>query len=838
MSIDRLLDRWRSDSEVYPNIVAWNTIPPRTASLADFPSSLNPALADALRRKRILSLYSHQAEAFAALENRQNVVIVTGTASGKTLCYNLPVLNAILGDVQTRALYLFPTKALAHDQRDNVGEMINDLAFPGSLENPIAAAYDGDTPSDQRKLIRSQARIAISNPDMLHTGILPHHTLWADYFKRLRYIVLDEMHHYRGVFGSHVANVIRRLKRVCRFYGAKPQFILTSATIANPAQLAEGLIEEKIYLIENDGSARGEKHFLIYNPPVINQEIGFRRSALAESISLARQLYERNIQGILFGRTRRTVELLVKYLRENIAADENAIRGYRSGYLPRQRRQIEQGLRDGSVRLAAATNALELGIDIGGMGAAILVGYPGTISATWQQAGRAGRKNAASLAVLIASPNPLDQFLARHPEYFFGRSPEQALINPDNPLILLQHIRCAAFELPFQSGDSFGLVASELLQEYLDFLTEENTLHKTAARYFWMADQYPASQVSLRSASPDAVRLQVDLGDGVQTIGEVDSASAPWMVHPNAVYMHEGQAYEVKDLDLENGVARLEISDGDYYTEPRQETTIELESLYQQEPVPGAQKAYGEIIVTTQVIGFRRMKWYTNEPLAAGELTLPPGVLHTTGYWLALEESVIETLRAQGLWSSDPNNYGPGWANLRAAVRQRDGYRCQVCGIPENGKSHHVHHIKPFRTFLSIEEANRLENLVTLCPNCHRRAETALRIRSGLAGLAYVLGNLAPLFLMCDAGDIGVHSDPQSPLSEGKPTVVIYDQAPGGIGFSQRLYEIHNEMIGRSLEQVSACDCGEGCPSCVGPAGENSSGGKAETLAILQALVR
>jgi DEAD/DEAH box helicase domain-containing protein len=501
------------------------------------------------------------------------------------------------------------------------------------------------------------------------------------------------------------------------------------------------------------------------------------------------------------------------------------------------RREIERGLRGGEVRAVVATNALELGIDIGGMGASILSGYPGTIAATWQQAGRAGRGSDASLAVLVATANPLDQFLAKHPDYFFDRSPEQALINPDNLLILLAHLRCAVFELPFRSGEAFGKVSAEQLSEFLEFLYEEGQIHRSGDKYFWMSDRYPAESISLRSASPQRVLLQIPDEDTWITIGEVDTESATWMVHPEAIYMHEAQTYLVESLDLDLHQARMRPVDVDYYTEPRSEMTVQLLEIYEEAKIPGGIKTLGEINVTTQTIGFRRIRWFTHEQLGIGDLTLPPTELQTTGYWTALSEETVASLRERGLWTNDPNQYGPNWEVQKAQVRSRDGYRCQVCGIAEEGRAHDVHHKIPFRTFSSYEQANLLHNLVTLCPACHRRVETAVRMRSGLSGVSYAIENLAPFFLMCDTRDLGVHSDPSSPLAEGRPAIVIFDRVPAGIGFSQRLFEIHAELIRQAYELVFRCECTDGCPSCVGPAGENGVGGKQEALALLSELI-
>jgi DEAD/DEAH box helicase domain-containing protein len=849
MSVQKLLSRWRSDPDVGGNVVIWQTLPARPPQFEPLPTDLHPTLARAVQSAGIQRLFTHQAASWQHLRQGRNVVVVTGTASGKTLCYNLPILQRLLEDPQARSLYLFPTKALAQDQAAALRSLI--LAAENAdpqLEGILTAAvYDGDTPSANRPAIRKKARLVLSNPDMLHAGILPHHTAWVEFFSNLRFVVLDEVHTYRGVFGSHVANVLRRLKRIARFYGSDPQFVLTSATIANPADLAGRLVETPVELVDQDGSGRGPKTFIIYNPPVVDARLGLRRSALTESVRLADDLLAYSVQTILFARSRRSVELILSYLRQNEASApwrsaedapiQESLRGYRSGYLPRQRREIERGLRSGQVRSVVATNALELGIDIGGMGAAVLVGYPGSIAATWQQAGRAGRGDQPSLAALVATADPLDQFLAHHPEYFFARSPEQALINADNLLILLGHLRCAAFELPFHAGEGFGNVGKQQVAEFLAFLEAQGELHASQGQFFWMADQYPAQGISLRSASANNVVLQ-SLQDGeLTTLGQVDEGSAHWMVHPQAVYLHEGRSFIVETLDLGSHIANLRPIEPDYYTEPSQETSVMLLELIQESPVPGGWRSYGEVQVTSQVTGFRKVRWYTHEQLGMGEVNLPPVELQTTAYWLTLDEATVDKLRQEGLWRGAPNQYGPNWQMQRSLARQRDDYHCQLCGVPESGREHDVHHKVPFRMFTSYLEANQLENLITLCHTCHRRVETAVRVRSGLAGLGYVLSQLAPLFLMCDVRDLGVHTDPQSLLSNGQPTVVLYDQVPAGIGLSQRLYEIHADLVQRAAELVSSCACTDGCPSCVGPGGENGLGGKPETLAILNSLL-
>ena len=850
MPLASLLDFWKREQDTAPNIVTWRTMPARPSQTYPFPADLPATVKQTLIAAGIHSLYSHQLEAWSHSRAGENIILATSTASGKTLAYNLPVFATLFQNNEARALYLFPTKALTQDQLSNLQSLISRFHFPSEPTNvqlstsPGAAIYDGDTPQSARLPIRRNARIVLSNPDMLHTGILPHHTSWADFFTHLKFVVIDEMHTYRGVFGSHVANVLRRLKRVARFYGANPQFILTSATIGNPKELAEGLIEEPVHLIDNDGSARGPRHFIIYNPPLTDESLGLRKSSLLEGVRLAQDLLRNDIQSVVFARSRRSVEIVLKYLQESPSPNgrgvrgEGEIRGYRSGYLPHQRREIEKGLRDGSVKIVVATNALELGIDIGGLGAAILVGYPGTVASARQQAGRAGRGLESAVAVMVASASPIDQFLAHHPEYFFERSPEQALVNPDHLLILLEHLRCAMFELPFKKGESFGRLSGEQLGEFLDFMISNSEAHLSNEKYYWMSDQYPAANISLRSASPQSVVLQTTLDDRPLTIGTVDGESATWMTHPGAIYLHEAQSYFVDELNLEEHIARLRPIESDYYTESLRVTHITVLSETAQAAVLGGEKRWGELQVTTQVTGFRKRRWYTHENLGEEALDLPPSDLQTTGYWLSLSEETVTRLRETGAWSNDPNNYGPEWARIRERVRARDGYKCQVCGMPETTRQHDVHHKIPFRAFTSLAEANRLENLTTLCASCHHKVEQNVRMRSGLAGLAYVLGNLAPLFLMCDTGDLGSHIEPVENQTFGEPTVVLYDLVPAGIGFSQKLFELHNELIDRALELVSACACTDGCPSCVGPGGENGYGGKDEALAILKELTK
>ncbi len=833
-SLNRLLDSWRTQPSVAENIVGWHTEPPRAAQWEPLPERLPSPLITALSRLGIDRLYGHQRVAWEQARAGQDVVIVTATASGKTLCYNLPVLATLLEAANATALYLFPTKALTQDQHTLLEKMTGDIGTPNTRIAP--AVYDGDTPANKRVGIRNRARLVLTNPDMLHTAILPHHTQWQNFLSNLRFVVIDEIHVYRGVFGSHLANVLRRLRRVANFYGASLQHIMTSATIANPRQHAERLAEKSVVVIDQDGSPGGERHFLLYNPPIVQAELGIRRSAISESLRLIDDLIIHDVQSLVFARARRTVELMLKDLLSRWQERRERIRGYRSGYLPVERRRIEAGLRQAKICTVITTNALELGIDIGGVDAILLVGYPGSIAATRQQAGRAGRRENASLAVFVASGGPLDQYLVRHPEFLLEKSPEQALINPDNLLILLKHLQCAAFELPFSKGEGFGSTSAPVVEEILSLLEGTGEIHQGNGRFFWSADVYPAAQVSLRSISAQPVLLQAQVEDSFVTIGSVDRESACWMVHPGAIYLHEGSSFVVETLDLENRRAELTLTDVDYFTEARQRVDAEcLQILSRQEERMGT-RVFGEIRVTTQVTGYRRLRWLTQENMGEFPLELPATNMRTIAYWISLSSAGLEQLRQTGSWCGESVSYGKNWTRQKELTRRRDEYTCQVCGRKEVKQAHHVHHKLPFRTFDDYEQANQLENLVTLCPSCHQRAEMTVRMRSGLAGLGYLLHHLAPLLVMCDPNDLGVWSEPQSALGGATPTVVLYDNYPGGVGLSESLYHAHERLLNQAKELAQNCTCMDGCPACTGPAGELGSGGRQETLAILNLL--
>jgi len=826
-----LLARWRTEPSIGGNIAAWRTLPAHPPEYRPLPAELHPALRAALRAQGIEALYTHQALVWKHVQRGEHSLLCTPTASGKTLAYNLPVLDALLRSPEATALYLFPAKALAQDQL---------LALPLAPSGEGSAAlYDGDTAAAARPAIRKRARLLLTNPDMLHFGILPYHTRWARFFRGLRFVVLDEIHAYRGVFGSHVANLLRRLERIARFYGAAPRFLLTSATIGNPQEHAHRLIGQPVRLVSHSGAPRGRRHILFYNPPVVDKALGLRSGVLTETAHLAADLLACGLQTLVFTRSRRSAEWLLRTLRRSRSpgtqqADaEETLRAYHSNYLPAERRRMERGLRSGRIRLAVATNALELGVDLGGMQAVLLAGYPGAIASAWQQAGRAGRGAGDSLAVLVAGAAPLDQFLMRHPEYFFGRSPERALINPNHPLLLLDHLRCALYELPFDAKTAFGSLSPQETRTFLDVLLRRGEAHPAGGRYLWAAEGYPAAEVSLRSAS--ARRITLDTPQG--RLATIDAPSAPAFVHPGAVYLHNARPYLVETLDLQAGRASLHPADDiPYYTRAQGQTEVLLRTTLERAPLPGGQRARGDLEVSSRVTGFRQLAWEDNLPLGEFPLELPAETLFTQGFWISLTETGVEQLAAAAMWDSAPNDYGPGWPARREAARARDGYRCRMCGAPERGRAHHVHHKTPFRLFRNPAEANRLDNLVTLCPACHRRAEQAVRVHSGLAGLGYLLHHLAPLLLMCDPGDLGRHSHPRSPLAAGQPAVLLYERIPGGLGFSTQLFERYTELLAMARQRIAECPCEDGCPSCTGPGGEDGSGGKAAAGAMLDML--
>jgi DEAD/DEAH box helicase domain-containing protein len=612
-------EKWAADPD--SPVRALRHQPARPGEFADFPASLAEPLKLALVSRGIAQLYSHQAAAVEHAEAGRNVVVVTPTASGKTLCYNLPVLNRLIAEPGARAMYLFPTKALAEDQ---LHELQAELDASGS--GIRAFTYDGDTPQDARRAIRERANVVLTNPDMLHSGILPHHTKWAKAFENLRYIVIDELHYYRGVYGSHLANLLRRLKRICEFYGSSPQFVCCSATIANPKELAESLTGLPFELVDNNGAPAGEKYVVFYNPPVVNRALGIRRGYLNETRRIARELLDRGQQTLVFANSRLATEVLLTYLKD----DHKNVRGYRGGYLPKERREIERKLRDGELRAVVATNALELGIDIGSLDAVVMAGYPGTIASTWQRAGRAGRRQTASLAVLVASSAPLDQYIIEHPEYFFERPPEHARINPDNLEILLNHLKCAAFELPIRDSETFG---PHGVADLCRFLEDLKLLHHSGGAWHWTSDTYPADAVSLRSISSDNFVVVEITGDH-QVIAEVAFTAALTTLHEKAIYLHEARQYQVERFDYEGRKAYVRRVDSDYFTDAIDYTQVKELEEFESSPVNGAKSAHGDVRLNRQIVGFKKIKFYSMENVGAGNLSMPEQEMHTTAFWL------------------------------------------------------------------------------------------------------------------------------------------------------------------------------------------------------------
>ncbi|MGH9236834.1 MAG: DEAD/DEAH box helicase [Vicinamibacterales bacterium] len=798
MALDRLTAGVERPDRPDGWVTAVRRLPARQAEYAAFPDEFDPVVGEILRDRGIDQLYTHQATAIGHALAGRNVVITTPTASGKTLCYNAPVLSAILRDASTRALYLFPTKALAQDQLAELHEL-SDQASRRTGHEIGVFTYDGDTPQDARRAIRGRAHVVLSNPDMIHSGILPHHPRWAKLFENLKFVVIDELHAYRGVFGSHLTNVLRRLRRICGHYGSHPVFICSSATIANPRELAEALVEQPFELVSESGAPRGEKFFLFVNPPVVNQQLGIRRSYLAETRRVASEFLRRKLQLIVFTQSRLTTEILTTYLKDDFdgpPGTRDQIRGYRGGYLPQRRREIEKGLREGSVRAVVSTNALELGIDIGALDVCVMAGYPGTIAATWQRAGRAGRRSSRSAAVLVGSSAPLDQFVVRNPSYFFDAPPERALINPDNLHILVDHVKCAAFELPFTTVEQYG---RHDVQEVLGVLAESGLVYRAEGaegkygaeaadgegHWQWTNESYPADAVSLRSISSDNF-VVVDTTDGADVIGETSFNSGPATLHEKAIYLIEGALYQVEKLDFDGRKAYVRRIDCDYYTDAITYTKVTVLETFEQglgigdqgsgnpetprprPRVPGP-SCHGEVHVSSRVVGFKKIKFYTNENVGSGELDLPEQQMHTTAYWLTVPPEVMGAL--------------PYAADDR---------------------------------------------------------------RDGVVGLAFAMRQVAQLLLMCDRQDIGISigSGEQgddtdlnragfpAKLSD-QPRIFVYDNYPGGIGFSQPLFAMHDELLGRTQALIAGCECEHGCPTCVGPVGNTGPLAKSVALRIL-----
>ena len=751
------------------------TMPGHDGTYADIPADLPPALREALRARGIERLYAHQAEAWDAAARGAHVAIATPTASGKSLCYTLPVVAAAMASraeaPASKSLFLFPTKALAQDQ---VAELL-ELNRAGAL-GVKAFTFDGDTPGDARQAIRLHGDIVVSNPDMLHQGILPHHTKWAQFFENLRYVVIDEVHTYRGVFGSHVANVLRRLKRVCAFYGVSPQFILCSATIGNPREHCEALVGAPVHAITESGAPAGDRHVLLWNPPVVNADLGLRASARSQSNRIARIAIRSGLKTLVFAQSRLMVEVLTKYLKDVFDHDPRRhprIRAYRGGYLPTERRAAERDMRAGRIDGIVSTNALELGVDIGSLDVVVLNGYPGSVAATWQRFGRAGRRRRASLGVLVASSQPLDQYVVRHPDFFADATPEHARIAPDQPLVLFDHIRCAAFELPFAAGDGFGPVDPAV---YLEALAETGVVHREGARWEWIADSYPANAVSLRAVA-DGNFVVVDRSDGAQKIiAEVDYTAAALTLYEGAIHMVQSTPYQVEKLDWEGRKAFVTRTRVDYYTDSIDYTKLKVLDRFDGCAAGRGDAHHGEVHVVRRVAGYKKIRYYTHENIGYGPVNLPDQELHTTAAWWQLPQAVL--LRAFG--------------SKQDAL---DGFL---------GAAHALHVVA---TVAVMADARDLQKSVgngdgawfaTQDGDGHGQARDA-------DGNALALGDAPP-------GDVA-----RIESARFVPTVYLYDNFPGGVGLSEPLWRRQAELVARARELVAACDCSAGCPACVGP---------------------
>ncbi|MBR6786747.1 MAG: DEAD/DEAH box helicase [Clostridia bacterium] len=750
MNIDQLLGVLKKDPEFMSCVTHWHTDPAREARYAPWPDCIDARIPDMLKKRGVQALYTHQAQAIDIAAQGKDVCVVTPTASGKTMCYNLPVLSEILRNENARALYLFPTKALSADQVSELYELIQLLGV-----DIKTFTYDGDTPVAARRAVRQAGHVVVTNPDMLHSGILPHHTQWVKLFENLKYIVIDEIHAYRGVFGSNLSNVLRRLLRLCEFYGSHPQFILCSATIANPKELAETLIGREVTVVDDNGAPMGERHVVFYNPPVVNEQLGIRRGALNETQRVATRLLLNGISSIVFAKSRVQVEVLTKRLKDLVrdpVGNAGRVRGYRGGYLPSERREIEQGLRAGRIDTVVSTNALELGIDIGSLTACVLCGYPGTIASTWQQAGRAGRRRGTSLTVMVATSAAIDQFIVTHPEYFFKQSPENALLNPDNLYVLLNHFKCAAYELPFRDGETLGNAPGA--EEMCEYLEEANIVRHVGDTWHWQAEEFPASEISLRTAMTENFLINdITNPAHVRVIGEMDRFTVPMLLHENAIYLHEGQQYQVEKLDYDACKAFVRKVEVDYYTDADLNVSLSLLDTLEEEK----DAALGEVKVTAITKIFKKMKFDTGENLGFGPVMLPESEMHTVAVWWTLPDEI-------------------------AAQYDKD------------------------------------------------------TLQNGMMGIANLLRIVAPLYLMCSPRDVAISYQVKCPFTE-KPTLILYDNCPGGVGLSEKAYRMRRTLLTHAALVARDCTCAHGCPSCVGPVGEVGENGKATAVQLIDQML-
>jgi DEAD/DEAH box helicase domain-containing protein len=793
-----VLTQLRASATVAGRIVHEELLPAQTAEYAAWPSTLDPRLLAALAARGIDRPYVHQAEAIDHALAGRDVVVVTPTASGKTLAFAAPVLDAWLHDPETRSLWLFPTKALAQDQLAGLQDIA--IHLPPGLR---AATYDGDTAPGLRRAVRNDGNIVVTNPDMLHSGILPHHTNWVRLFQHLRYIVIDELHAYRGLFGSHLANVLRRLLRLCQFYGSSPTLIGCSATIANPRELAEKLLERPVQLVDRNGAPRAARRLWFWNPPLVDGAMGVRRSATLEARRLMGDLLTRNLQTIAFTRSRSSVEVLLNYLQRLHPAPRQGgpspVRGYRGGYLPLERRAIEAGLRDGSVRGVVSTNALELGIDIGNLDAAILVGYPGTIASTWQQLGRAGRRDTESLGVFIATDSPLDQFLVTHPRYLLDAPPEHGLVNPDNLLVLGAHLQAAAFELAFEMGESFGGAGVDTTGALLDLFRDDGLVHRTGSRYHWAADAFPAEAISLRrAAATNVVIIDTSTGAGGpgqgpqgpwagsgggrpgsdgRVIGEVDQFAAPVLVHDDAIYLHQGNQFHVERLDWEEKRAYVHPVSVEHFTLAETRTTLQILERYEGPAGADCTVSLGEVRVSRLATMYKKVRFLTHENIGAGPISLPEQDLHTIAAWFAFDP--------QSLRGVDRAEVDAGLSGLAAVLHVAASLLC-MCDPRDIGTHAALRAAPPPAPVLGTPEA-----VTAPAPD-------------------------EPVEFVAGWRPAGSRAAPAT--EAGWPTCYIYDTVAGGVGLAERCHSRHRDLVSMAGELVDGCACDGGCPSCVGPA--------------------
>ncbi len=778
-ALQALVDTWKAGHGLGRHFSTIKHIPARKAEWGEFPEALDSRLRHMLGRRGIDRLYTHQSRAITHALDGRHTVVVTPTASGKSLCYNLPVLDGLYqGDT---ALYLFPTKALSQDQTAELNELLR--AAPGSDSSWEAQVYDGDTPPDVRRRVRRSGRLVVTNPDMLHAAILPHHDKWSGFFRKLRYIVVDELHTYRGVFGSHVANVMRRLRRICRHYGVEPTFIATSATIANPRELAESLTEETFELVDENGAPASERYVCFLNPPIVDLQQMRRKSALSSAQSIARDVIVKECGTIVFTRSRKSVEIVINRLKERLKKErgrgnlQNRVASYRGGYLPNLRRSIERGLRDGSVLGVVSTNALELGIDIGSLDCCILAGYPGTVASTWQQIGRAGRSGGTSLSVLIASDEPLDQFIIQNPDYFFEQSPEAARIDPENLRVVVEHLKCATYELPWRAGERFGGFSVDETEEILTFLEmETNLVQRVGDRWKWCAETYPASEINLRNIAEENFVVIDITHPEPRILAEVDFEGAHTEIYPNAVYQVSGEPYRVERLDYDERRAYVRRSNDGYYTTAMHYASVSVLDTFAEKDVAPARIGHGEVCVTDRFVGYKKIRFGTGENVGYGELNLPELDLHTTAYWLELPTDNFPDL------SADPEQ----WARIVAGLGQV------------------------------------LKTAASLKLMCDPR-DLQLTIGS-LSQDRWLTQGFDGLALRDHDGQTHTFGG-QEDSSEGSaigpvlydPTIFIYDRFPGGVGFGEGLFEDQRDFMRLSRDLILGCECESGCPSCVGP---------------------